>query len=102
MRNRCIYFTSTGNDIDGIDSVDDRDLPDICRAERPPRVLVNVTDLHSKSVMQPLCIGVADFTCTEVRAAGARAKYVLANRRVVKRDSGNIISGAFICLSSYN
>lgn len=30
--------------------------------------------------------------------AGARAKYVLANRRVVKRDSGNIISGAFICL----
>ena len=44
--------------------------------------------------MQPLCIGVADFTCTEVRAAGARAKYVLANRRVVKRDSGNIISGA--------
>ena len=24
------------------------------------------------------------------------------NRRVVKRDSGNIISGAFICLSSYN
>lgn len=48
--------------------------------------------------MQPLCIGVADFTCTEVRAAGARAKYVLANRRGVKRDSGNIISGAFICL----
>ena len=69
---------------------------------RPPHVLVNVTDLHSKSVMQPLCIGVADFTCTEVRVAGARAKYVLANRRVVKRDSGNIISGAFICLSSYN
>ena len=70
VRNRCIYYTSTGNDIDGIDSVDDRDLPDICRAERPPRVLV----------------------------AGARAKYVLANRRVVKRDSGDIISGAFICL----
>lgn len=23
VRNRCIYFTSTGNDIDGIDSADD-------------------------------------------------------------------------------
>ena len=49
-----------------------------------------------------ICLTFADFTCTEVRVAGARAKYVLANRRVVKRDSGNIISGAFICLSSYN
>ena len=37
-------------------------------------------------------------TPPRVLVAGARAKYVLANRRVVKRDSGNIISGAFICL----
>ena len=50
--------------------------------------------------MQPLCIGVADFTCTEVRAAGARAKYVLANRRVVKRDCVDISAREFIFYAS--
>ena len=36
--------------------------------------------------MQPLCIGVADFTCTEVRVAVARQYVLIANRRVGKRD----------------
>ena len=48
-------------------------LRSTCHAERPPCFLVNVVDLHSKSTMQPLCIGGADSTCTEVRVAGARA-----------------------------
>ena len=66
-----------GDGSKAIDSVDDRDLLRICWAERPPRFWVNVTDLPCKSVMQPLCIGKADFTCTEVRVAGARARCAL-------------------------
>lgn len=45
-----------------------------------------------------ICLTFAELRPPRVLVAGARAKYVLANRRVVKRDSGNIISGAFICL----
>ena len=32
--------------------------------------------LFGKSAMQPLCIGKADSSCTEVQVAGARAKCV--------------------------
>ena len=35
-------------------------------------VRVNVVDLHSKSAMQPLCIGEADSACTEVRVRRGR------------------------------
>ena len=55
-------------------------------------------DLLVKSIMQPPSIGETDFTCSVVPVTGARENVTQINRRVVKRDSGNIISGAFICL----
>lgn len=70
MRNRCIYYTSTGNDIDGITF----DYPAICQD-------IFCTSSGHQNAWRSL------------RSANVRQISVVGTI-----DSINIISGAFVCL----